>query len=199
MNIIQKNNTAYSLTVGSVNVGTVKLNGSALAKNGMSYKLASSGAEINLAISMKAGRMLKGTAKANSLAGTAHSDVFWGGKGNDAIAGKNGRDVAVYDKTAWGKDKILKTDGTMTILFKDLRKADVVQKLNGTTMTLSRKDAKGQSITVQGWSKDTHNVVFGGTMNAFDKWLKASTSMAVQKAAPAARNEVWKKAGLAQA
>ncbi len=195
-NIIQKNNTAYSLTVGSVNVGTVKLNSSALAKNGMTYTLASSGAEISLAIAMKAGKMLKGTAKANKLTGSSHSDIFYGGKGNDTLSGVNGRDVAVYDKTKWGKDKILKTGGTMTILFKDLKKTDVVQKLKGTTMTLTRKGDKSQSVTVEGWDKATHNVVFGDTMSAFGKWLTAAKPSTVQTKA---RNEVWKKAGLAQA
>ncbi len=198
-NIIQKNNTAYSLTVGSVNIGTVKLNSSELAKNGMTYTLVSSGTEISLLIDMKAGKMLKGTAKANKLTGAFHSDIFYGGKGNDTIRGRNGRDIAVYDKTAWGKDKIVKTNGTMTILFKDLKKADVVQKLNGTTMTLTRKSDKKQSVTVEGWDKATHNVVFGGTMSAFDKWLKATTTADMKKTATAARNEAWKKAGLAQA
>ncbi len=196
-NIVQSQGMAYTVKLGSTKLGTAKLNGTALTKNGVAYKVKTSGAQINLVVAMKAGKMLKGNVKANKLTGGVHSDVFYGGKGNDTITGKNGRDVAVYDKTAWGKDKIVKTGGTMTILFKDLKKADVVQKLKGTTMTLTRKGDKSQSITVQGWNKATHNVVFGGTMNSFAKWLKASKPTA--KVTTATRNEAWKKAKLAQA
>jgi hypothetical protein len=133
----------------------------------------------------------------DGLTGTVNSDIFCGSKGNDTIKGVHGRDIAVYGKTAWGKDTIVKTDGTMTLLFKDLKKTDVVQKLKGTTMTLTRKSDKNQSVTIHGWNSATHNVVFGGTMNAFAKWLKASKPTAAQTTA--ARNEAWKKAGLAQA
>ncbi len=141
--------------------------------------------------------MLKGTAKADRLDGTSHSDVFYGGRGSDVIAGGNGRDVAVYGRTAWGKDRILGTKGTMAILFKDLEKSDVVQKLRGTTMTITRKSDRAQSVTVQGWSNNTHSVVFGGAMSRLAAYLKAAAPSAAQE--KAARSEVWKKAGLAQA
>ncbi len=157
-------------------------------------------ARVSLDVGIKDGDMIKGNARGNKLTGGVHSDIFYGAQGGDTIAGKNGRDVAVYDKTKWGKDKIVKTNGTMTILFKDLKKADVVQKLKGTTMTLTRKGDKSQSVTVQGWDKATHNVVFAsGAMTAFNKWLKATSVADMKKTATAARNEAWKKAGLAQA
>ena len=199
-NLVQNNKKgmAYTVNLGSTKLGTAKLNSTALTKNGVTYSVEQTKTAINFSVAMKAGKMLKGSANADKLAGGVHSDIFYGGKGGDAITGKNGRDVAVYDRTASGRDKILKTDGTMTILFKDLKKTDVVQRLKGTTMTIiTRKGDKNQSVTIQGWNKATHNVVFGGTMKAFDKWLKASKPTVAQTTA--ARNEVWKKAGLAQA
>ncbi len=142
-------------------------------------------------------KIYKGTNGVDKLTGTANSDIFYGGKGNDVITGKNGRDIAVYDKTAWGKDKIVKTNGTMTIIFKDLAKGDVTQKLKGTTMTLTRKNASGQAITVQGWDSSTHNLIFGATLSKFNTYLTKSSPTSSQT--KAARNEVWKKAGLASA
>ncbi len=191
-NLVQKKGMAYTINLGTSKLGVTKLNGVALAKNGMTYSVKLSKTQVNLVIAMKEGKIFKKPAK-----GTADSDIFYGAKGNGTVNGVNGRDVAVYGKEAWGKDTIAKTKGTITILFKDLKEADVVQKLKGTTMTLTRKGVKGQSVTVQGWNADTHNVVFGGTMNAFAKWLKASKPTTAQTTA--ARNEVWKKAGLAQA
>lgn len=213
-NLIQKNGTAYTvnilapvwkqngpgrtLSTEPKKLGVAKLNSSALTKNGATYSVKMSGTQINLVVAMNAGKTLKGTAKANSLTGTANCDVFYGGKGNDTIKGVNGRDVAVYDKTAWGKDKILATEGSMTLLFKDLKESDLVTAWDGQNLTVTRKGATGQSITIQGWNGGiTHNIVFGSTMTAVDKWLKASKPTAAQT--NAARNEVWKKAGLAQA
>ncbi len=202
-NIVQKSKTAYTLNIGSsspIKIGTLKLNGQALEKNGVSYSIKSFGKKYEYATSLfigiKAGKILKGKAKDDKLVGSTHSDIFYGGKGNDTITGKNGRDVAVYDKTAWGKDKIVKTDGMMTILFKDLKENDVVKKIKGTTMTITRKSDKSQSVTVQDWNIGTHSVVFGGTMKSFNKWLKASQPTA--KITSTAQKEVWKKTVLAQ-
>ncbi len=204
-NLVQNNKKgmAYTVNLGSTKLGTAKLNSTALTKNGVTYSFERSDTQTSLVVAMKAGSMKKGNAKANSLKGSVHSDVFYGGNGNDTIKGVDGRDVAVYDKTVWGKDKIVKTNGTMTILFKDLKKANVVQKLNSKTnvMTITRKDGKGQSINVQGWNSATHGVVFAsaGSMESFDKWLKASTTARIKKTATAARTQVWQNAGLAQA
>ncbi len=198
-NLLQSSGTAYAIKLGSVALGTAELNGAPLKKWGMAYSVASSGTQISLEASVYGanGNMRRGTDSADALAGNSNSDVFYGGKGGDTITGVNGRDVAVYDKTAWGKDVIKATSGTMTILFKDLAKADVEQTLSGATMTITRKNVAGQSVTIQGWSKDTHNVVFGGAMVAFDTWLKAAAPTSTQT--KTARNEAWKKAGLAQA
>ncbi|MBQ9406099.1 MAG: hypothetical protein IJU37_05080, partial [Desulfovibrio sp.] len=141
--------------------------------------------------------MRMGTAKADTLTGTVNSDIFYGGKGSDSITGKNGRDVAVYDTTAWGKDSIAKTNGTMTLLFNGLKASDIVQKLSGTTMTISKKSDGNQKITVQGWSDSTHNIVYASGMTAFNAYIKAASPTATQTTA--ARNEVFKKAGLASA
>ncbi len=139
---------------------------------------------------MKAGNMNRGSAKADKLIGTVNSDIFYGGKGNDTITGKNGRDVAVYDKASWGKDTIAKTNSTMTLLFKDLKSGDIVKKLSGTTMTITRKGDSNQKITVKSWSKDTHNVVFWNSITAFYKYLNASNPNSKQTTV--ARHKIWK-------
>ncbi|MBQ9406353.1 MAG: AIDA repeat-containing protein, partial [Desulfovibrio sp.] len=142
-----------------------------------------------------AGAMKKGTAKNDTLTGNANSDIFYGGKGNDKINGKNGRDVAVYDTTAWGKDVIAKTSGTMTLLFNGVKAGQITKKQSGSTMTITRKSDKKQSITVNGWSDDTHNIVYASGMTAFNKYIKAAKPTTAQTTA--ARTQVWKKAGLA--
>ena len=163
----------------------------------MIYSVKTSGTQTNLTLAIKTGKVLKGTTGADKLAGTAHSDIFYGGKGNDTITGKNGRDVAVYDTKSWGKDTIAKTSGTMTLLFKDLKSSDIKKSLSGTTMTITKKSDSKQKITVKNWSDDTHSIVFGSKMTAFDKYIKAaspSTTLTNN-----ARNEAFKKAGLASA
>ncbi len=189
----------------TIKVGTANLSakvGTTVAKNGMQYTLSLVNNQFNLSIELVNGSMLKASADKTALAGTVKSDIFYGGKTSDTIAGKDGRDVAVYDKSAWDTDVIKKTSGTMTLLFKDFKESDnaLATKLSGTTMTITRlsngKAVKNQSITVQGWDSATHNIVFGGTMKAFDSWLTAAKPSTVQTAA---RNEVWKKAGLATA
>ena len=195
-NLVQTRGVAYTVFAGTRKLGTASLNGLGRISGSAVYKVESRGTATSLTVAaLSAPR--KGTAKAETLTGSASWDVFYGGKGNDILKGVSGRDVAVYDKTAWGRDTIASTKGTMTLLFKDLKAADIVQKLKGTTMTFTRKTDRSQTITVQGWKSATHNVVFGGAMSAFDKWLKASkpgTAMAT-----AARNDALKKAGLAQA
>ncbi len=191
----------------TIKVGTTRISvkttdisaqtGTTVKKNGMSYTLSLIKNQFNLSIDLVNGAMRKGTAQKDELIGTANSDIFYGGKGNDTITGKNGRDVAVYDKTSWGKDTIAKTNGTMTLLFKDLKSNDIVKKLSGTTMTITRKGDKNQKITINGWSNSTHNVVFGSGMTKFTNYLKAASPTDTQH--NSARNEVWKKAGLASA
>ena len=194
-NITQKKGMAYTVKLGNAKLGTVKLGGATLTKNGATYKLAAKGAQINLTIGTKVGKMLKGTAGANTLKGASHCDIFYGGKGNDKIYGSNGRDVAVYDKVNWGKDIIAKTNGAMTLLFNGLKASDIVQKVSGTSLVITRKGAAGQSITIQGYNAATHKIVFGSGLKAVDKYLAAARPTTAQ--ANAARNQIWKKAGLA--
>ncbi len=85
----------------------------------------------------------------------------------------------------------------MTILFKDLKASQVTSSLSGTDMTFTRKGVSGQAVTVQGWSSATHNVVFASSMPDFSKWATATAPVTAQ--GTAARSEVWKKTGLAQA
>ncbi|MBO4793012.1 MAG: AIDA repeat-containing protein, partial [Deltaproteobacteria bacterium] len=189
-------NTVFSIKLGSTSLGTAKLNGAALTKNGVTYKLTDDAAgTVSLTLSMKAGNMLKGSTGADTLTGTASSDIFYGGKGNDTITGTNGRDVAVYAKAAWGQDTIQATNGTMTLLFGGLSASDITQAKNGTNLVLTRKSDTSQKITVQGWNDSTHKIVYVDTLTEFNKYLNAASPTTAQTTA--ARNEVWQKAGLA--
>ncbi|MBQ7609053.1 MAG: AIDA repeat-containing protein, partial [Desulfovibrionaceae bacterium] len=196
-NIAQQKNTAYTVKLAGKKQGTAKLDGLGLIKGTVIYTIDTGSANtVNFTVA-KTGKMLKGTTKAEKLTGTANWDVFYGGKGNDTITGKNGHDVAVYDKTAWGKDVIAKTSGAMTLLFKDLKADNIIQKTSGSTLTITKKSDAKQKITVKGWSDETHNVVFASSMTAFNKFLKAASPTTAQTTA--ARNEAFKKAGLASA
>jgi Ca2+-binding RTX toxin-like protein len=195
--IWQKNGATYSVYAGTKSVGTAKVNGLGRVNGSYVYSIASDASHrIKLTVA-KAGSVKKGTAGANSLKGTANWDVFYGGKGNDTITGVNGRDMAVYGTGSWGKDVIARTNGTMTILFKDLKASQITSSLDGSTMTFTRKGVSGQTVTVNGWNSATHNVVFASSMPDFNKWATAATPTATQ--ANAARTQVWQKAGLAQA
>ncbi len=180
------------------NLGYIVANGTKLNKNGVTYSLTYSKSATNLKLSAYGNEVWKGTTGADKHTGTVHSDIFYGGKGNDTLTGQNGRDVAVYDKKAWGKDTIAKTSGTMTLLFKDLTASDIVQKLSGTTMTITRASDANQKITVKNWSDSTHNIVFGSSMTKFNAFLKAGTTPS-SDVTKAAQKEVWQKAGLASA
>ena len=196
-NISQAKGTGYTINLGTTKLGVAKLNSTSLTKNGVIYSVKTFGTQTNLTLAIKAGKMLKGTTGKDKLTGNTHSDIFYGGKGNDTITGKNGRDVAVYDTNAWGKDTIAKTSGTMTLLFKDLKASDIKKSLSGSTMTITKKSDSKQKITVKGWSNDTHNIVFGSGMKAFDKFITVTSPTTAQTTA--ARNETFKKAGLASA
>ena len=139
------------------------------------------------------GVMRKGTAAANTLTGTANCDIFYGAAGNDTIRGVNGRDVVVYDKNDWGKDTIAATSGTMSILFSGLKASDISATKSGSNMVFTRKGTS-QKVTVQNWNAATHNIVYGGTLGEFSKYLKAASPTAQQQTL--ACNEVWKKVGL---
>ena len=187
------------------NLGVVKLNSSSLTLNGMTYSLKSSGALIKLSVKIKAGEVLKGTAKSETLNGTKHSDIFYGGKGNDTINCDKGRDVVVYDKNKWGKDTITKSrtqaderiaiNGSVTLIFNGLTADDIKTKLKSGTMTITRKSDANQSITIKHWDSNIHNIVYADGMTNWNKYLKAAKPTVTA----AVRNEVFKKAGLAQA
>lgn len=188
--------SAKSITIltNGRTTGTLKI-GATLRKNGLNYKVTAASNALKLSISARAGLLKKGTAKADKLTGGANCDIFYGGKGNDRISGKGGRDVTVYDKNNWGRDTIEQGgNGTMTILFSDIKSSQITRTLKGKNMVISRKGASGQSITVKNWNAATHNIVFGGTLGKFSKYAAAAKpSATLQKAA---RNEVWKKTGL---
>ncbi len=193
-NLVQAKNTAWTVGMGVAVLGTVKLNGTGFTKNGVSYSLKATKDKITLTLAAKAGKMLKGTATGGDVRATADSDIFANGNGNDTFRNGNGRDCAVYGKEKWGQDTITKTAGTLALVFKDLKVADVTSSLSGSTMTIAKKADASQKITVAGWDSARHSIVFGGAMSAFNAWASAATPTLAQ--AKAARTEVWKKAGL---
>jgi len=188
LNILtSKNKRIASISLEEV-AANVKADGKfhnlAFAKNGTALRLAA-----------VAGKILAGTAKKDALEGTADSDIFYGSKGNDTITGINGRDVAVYNKTNWGKDTIKATNGTMTLLFAGIKASDITQVKSGTSLVITRNSDTSQKVTVQGWNAATHNIVYANTLTEFNKYVKAASPTMAQTTA--ARNEVWQKAGLA--
>ncbi|MCR5257471.1 MAG: AIDA repeat-containing protein [Desulfovibrio sp.] len=196
-NLIQARNTPWTVKQGKNVLGTVRLNEAGFSKNGVTYRLTAAKDKISLTLSAKAGKTLKGTDAGETVKGTKDSDVFWGGRGNDDFRNGAGRDCAIYGKENWGRDTITKTAGTLALLFKDLKASDVTTSLSGTTMTVTKKADVKQTVTIAGWDEKRHSLVFGGTMKAVDAWIKAASPTTAQ--ATAARNEVWKKAGLATA
>ncbi len=194
---------AGQIRQGYSKLGTVNLNGKAFSKNGFIYSLKSSGAAIKLTLSLKVGSMQKSTAKGGKFAGTSDCDIFCNGKGNDTFSGMRGRDVAVYGKTTWGRDVIAKTNGTMTILFNELKKSDINMENSGKDLIITKKNDSRQRIIIKNFDdgcngyNQTYDIRFASGMTAFNKYLKLSKPSKAQKVAT--RNEVWKKAGLASA
>ncbi len=191
-------NKAFTIRTGSImeggdtKVATVKLGAAPVIKNGLSYAITSRKNVVSLKLAVAPGKMLIGKATAEKLTGTTDSDIFYGGKGNDKIYGKNGRDVAVYDKNNWGKDTIYKTSGNMTLVLAGVKESAVKTKYNekSGTMTIWKKKAASQKITVKGWGTDTHRIVYGAKLTAFNKYLKAAAPTEKQKTA--AQNELYK-------
>ena len=162
---------------------------------------------ISLTIS-ESGFIKKGSKKNSNLIGSKpkyvvkgydylYNDIFYGGKGNETISGVNGHDVVVYDKTAWGKDVIAATSGSITLLFNGLKSKDITQKKSGKNLIITRKSDKKQQITVKNYTTSTHNIVYASGMTAFNKYISQSKPTTAQT--NNARNEVFKKAGIAQA
>ncbi|MBQ7607190.1 MAG: AIDA repeat-containing protein [Desulfovibrionaceae bacterium] len=188
---------AVAITVDNVQQGSAKLNGSAVSVNGVTYTLKEKNSQITMTLALKKGELFSSTAAKNTFKGTSDSDIFFGGGANNTITGVNGRDVVVYDSaTAWGKDVIQKTGGTLTLLFNGQSADDVVTRKRGSTMTITDKDDSSQKITVKGWNDDTHNIVFSDSLKSIAAFLATdSPSVSQQKKVC---SEVWQKAGLAQ-
>ncbi|MBR3879979.1 MAG: AIDA repeat-containing protein, partial [Mailhella sp.] len=188
----------FVLVVDGMYSGTLNV-GSSVTIGSVSYSLSKSGTKLNFTVAAQEGgpdcKMVIGTSKDdNPLHGTDSNDIFYGGAGNDTITGNGGRDVAVYDTNAWGKDTIAATTGTMSILFNGVSESDVTIRHLGDATFITRKSDGSQNIAVEGWNADTHNIVFGGTLSAFNTYLNAASPTQTQR--DAARNEVWQKTGL---
>ena len=170
---------SFAVAEGDSLMGFADVNGEAMVENGVSYRVSGDKKNnVTLKLSVAAGTMEKGGAGADRLFGTVDSDIFYGGGGNDKIIGENGRDVAVYDKKAWGRDVIGETSGTMTLVLAGLKKSAVKTKLTGTNMTITKKSDAGQKIVVKGWSAETHRIVYNATaaeMKAFTAYLIAAS------------------------
>jgi autotransporter passenger strand-loop-strand repeat protein len=183
--------TSFELVVGGTSHGSLSV-GSSVTIGSASYSLSKSGTKLNLSVAEIS--LFKGTSGSEDLTGSGNNDIFYGGAGNDTITGSGGHDVAVYDTKNWGEDTISATPGTMSILFKGLSESDVtIRHLGGTTLIMRKSDGS-QNIAIEGWNDATHNIVFGGTLSAFDTYLNAASPTQAQQ--DAARNEVWSKTGL---
>ena len=175
-----------------------KLGAEAVVKNGVSYAVSAAKNVVSLKLAVAPGEMKIGNAKANKLKGTADSDIFYGGKGKDKITGVNGRDVAVYDTNAWGKDTIYKTKGTMTLVLAGVAEGDVQTKLSTKGVMTITRTGTSDKITVKGWSENTHSIIYNATeeqMQGFNEYLAAASPTDAQK--EAAQNSVFKAAKLA--
>lgn len=186
---------SVAITVDGKSAGTVSI-GATSSYNGVNYSLANSGNNLTLTLSLAAGRIYTAanSRALDSMTGTEKSDIFLNGQGDDVISGAGGRDVAVYGAEKWGKDTIQATNGSMTLLFKDLKSSDVRQTMSGKDMILSKSGVSGDEIRVKDWNSATHNVVFGGTMGELSRYAAAVSPS--ENLASAASNEVWRKAGL---
>ena len=208
-NLVQKKNKTYTINLGTKKLGIARLNGTSLTKNGVVYSIKQSNNHIMVQLSLKKGKVrlatnnetvarnhrkaLTGT-QSTTLTGNKNRDIYYCGTGNDLINGLAGLDVAVYDKNNWGQDTIASTDGTMTIMFAGVKKTDLVFNHKGRDLVVTRKHTN-QNITVKEWHTDTHNIVYESQLSALHNYLKSSTPSNSQLTA--ARNEIFKKAGLA--
>ena len=213
-NLTLANGTAFTIRQDNTTLGTVQLNGSSLVLNGVSYRVTTSGTQINLTVSSASGKLASSGANVMSKAvlqtetgaandsavemtrreGTTGMDVFYGGAGNEVISGVNGQDVVVYDGNGWGQDVIASTEGTMTVLFSGISADDVVMERNGSDMMLSRASDASQRVLVENWNDVTHRLVYGDTLSEYSRYLQTASPTVEQKTA--AYNEVWKAAGM---
>jgi autotransporter passenger strand-loop-strand repeat protein len=193
-NLMMASNTAFTISQGATALGTATLNGTGLSVNGVNYALRTTGAQVNLTLTAISGNMYK-AGGSGTLTGTENCDIFYGGGGtNNTINVGNGRDVVVYDAQAWGQDTVISTGGTTTLLFSGLSAADITAVRSGTSMEISRTGDASQRITVHNWNDNTHEIVYGDTLSAFNAWLNAAAPTTAQQ--NAARNEVWQQVGL---
>ena len=198
-NMLLANGTEFALTVGDASVSGLTLGGAGVVVNGILYTVNSTGknSQINLTIDVATGNIVQaGLARSIGLAGSEAWDIFYGNAQDNLITGNGGRDVAVYDNTAWGNDTIRQTSGSMTLLFNGLTASQVTQSYDEATgsMTISRNGST-DSIIVENWNAATDSLVFGSGLNAFQNYLNAGDAASLAQE-QAATKEVWSKAGV---
>ncbi|MBQ7585963.1 MAG: hypothetical protein IJU40_06935, partial [Desulfovibrionaceae bacterium] len=186
---------SFNLYVDNKKQGSLKLEGSTLVLNGVSYSLKKVDSTIKVDLAIKAGQILaKNSAK---IVGTNHSDIISGQNGNNLIEGKNGRDVLIYDTSNWGKDIVAKTKGTITLLFSGLKARDLNLKFKGQDLLITRKDKPKQEILLKSYAKERCSLVYTNSLQAFSSYLKAASP--TESMQEKVKKEVWQKAGLAKA
>ncbi|MBQ2515840.1 MAG: hypothetical protein II543_01105 [Desulfovibrio sp.] len=126
-------------------LGTQRLKGAGFTKDGVTCNMTVTKDQVSLVVCMKASKMLKGAAKGGDVHVAASSGVFFGDAGNDIFRTGNDRDCAVSGKEAWGQDRITQMTGTLAIVFKDLKVADLTSILSDTTMTVTKTADARQS------------------------------------------------------
>ncbi len=189
-----KKNASVSIKLNGKSVGSVKVGGT-LRKNGVSYQLRQTdGGQYKLNMTAIAGVMRKGTAKNETLTGGANCDIFYGGAGKDVIKGVNGHDVVYYDTKKWGKDTIAATNGSVTLYMAGLDSGFLSTAKKGKDLVITRDGIAGDSITIKNYDENRHNIIYGGTLGEFSKYLKTAKPTAAIETA--GREVLWKKTGL---
>ena len=139
--------------------------------------------------------VIKGGRSYNYLYGGEGNDLLLGGSGNDTFY-TEGQDVIVYGNEDWGRDIIYRKNGTASILFNGLDSNDVEISQSGSSVVLCKKSDTTQRVTISGWDNNTHDIIYGGVLSQFNRYLASSVPSLQQS--ESAYKEVFSRAAVAQ-
>ena len=75
-NLVMKDGASFAVRIDGAQAGTAAANGKPLEKDGMLWRIEANDVPTSLAVEVKAGSMLKGTAGTDEIKGTSARDVF---------------------------------------------------------------------------------------------------------------------------
>ena len=75
-NLVMKDGASFAVRIDGAQAGTAAANGKPLEKDGMLWRIEANDVPTSLAVEVKAGSMLKGTAGTDEIKGTCARDVF---------------------------------------------------------------------------------------------------------------------------